>query len=115
MSAAMTGSKNPMYGRRPKHTDGMKGKHHSIETRKRMSESQKGRNVSEITRKKLSEALKGRTSWNKGIPMSAVAKAKLSDSKKGQLKDMHWWNNGIKCVRAKECPLGFVKGRLKEE
>lgn len=103
-----------MYGRRPAYTGGMKGKHHSEETKKRISESQKGRRVSEDVRKKLSAACKGRVSWNKGVPMSEMSKAKLSDSKKGQAKDMHWWNDGKICKRAKECPPGFVKGRLKK-
>lgn len=34
---------------------------------------------------------------------------KMSIAKRGQC----WWNNGIKNVRAKECPKGFVKGMLK--
>lgn len=28
-------------------------------------------------------------------------------------KDTRWWNNGVRCVRARECPEGFVHGRLK--
>ena len=29
------------------------------------------------------------------------------------MKGMRWFNNGEKCVRAKECPSGFVPGMLK--
>ena len=28
-------------------------------------------------------------------------------------RQTRWWNNGVKCVRARECPEGFVAGRLK--
>ena len=51
------------------------GKHHSAETRKKMSEANNGKN-----------------NW---------------------IKDTHWYNNGVKSIRAKECPEGFVKGRVK--
>ena len=78
---------------------GMKDKHHSAETRKKMSESKKGENHpmfgkhrSEETRKKISEANKGKNYWIKGT---------------------HWYNNGVKSIKAKTCPEGFVKGRIK--
>ena len=60
------------------------GKHHSEETRKRISEALKGKQVSEETRQKFSEARKGK----------------------------HWYNNGVKCIKAKTCPEGFVPGRI---
>ena len=62
----------------------MLGKHHSEESRKKISEAKK--NPSEETRKKMSESHKG----------------------------LLWFNNGIITVRAKSCPEGFVKGRLKK-
>ena len=68
------------------------GKNHSDETRQKMSESHKGKHHSEDTRKKMSEANKGKNNWTKGT---------------------NWYNNGVKSVRAKECPEGFVKGRVK--
>ena len=61
------------------------GKRRSAETRLKMSEAHKGKHLSEETRKKLSEARKGK----------------------------HWYNNGVKCIKAKTCPEGFVPGRLK--
>ena len=64
---------------------GMKGKHHSEESRKKLSESKKGKHLSEETRTKLSESIKCK----------------------------HWYNNGVICVRAKTCPEGFVPGRIK--
>ena len=76
------------------------GKHHSEETRKKISESNKGeknpffgKSLSEETRKKLSEAHKGKNH-------SAEARKKMSDVHKGK----HWWNDGVSCKHAKECP-----------
>lgn len=46
----------------------------------------------ELTKQKLGSKIKGRTAWNKGIPMSQVAKNKLSNSKKGQIP----WMKGKK-------------------
>ena len=79
------GENNPNYG-----------KHHSEETRKKISEGNKGKQAgekhpnygkhhSEETRKKMGAALKG----------------------------MRWFNNGKTNIRVKECPEGFVPGRLK--
>ena len=70
----------------------MFGKHHSAETRKKMSEAKKGKPKSAETRKKMSEANKGKNYWTKGT---------------------HWYNNGVKCIKAKTCPEGFFPGRLK--
>lgn len=69
------------------------GKHHSEETRKKLSIANSGKHLSTETRKKLSMSLSGeRNPWF------------------GQ----KWWNNGIKCIRSKECPgEGWVRGRIK--
>ena len=63
-----------------------KGKQKSAETRRKMKGNKNalGHCVSEETRKKIAEANKG----------------------------TRWFNNGIKNVRAKECPDGFVQGKL---
>ena len=82
-----------------------KGKQVSDETRHKLSESHKGKN-------------KGKTSWMKGKHLSEETKRKLSEARKGKntwSKTHHWFNNGIKNVRAKSCPEGFVKGRLKKK
>ena len=50
-----------------------------------------GKRPSKETKKKISEAMKGKNIWTKGV---------------------HWFNNGEINIRAKECPDGFVPGRL---
>ena len=67
------------------------GKHHSEETRKKISESKKGKQHSAEACKKMSEAHKGKPSCIKGT---------------------NWYNNGVKNIRAKTCPEGFVPGRI---
>ena len=52
----------------------------------------------------------GKPAWNKGKQVSEKTRQKLSEATKGK----HWYNNGVKSIRAKTCPEGFVKGRLKQ-
>lgn len=47
-----------------------------------------------------------------GSLMTEERKKQISESKKGQLKGSKWYNNGIRNVRAYECPEGFVEGRI---
>lgn len=82
-----------------------KGKHRTDEQKRRMSEAEKGENNpfygrqhSAETKKKISESNKGKPSWNKGLKLGT--------------NGTHWYNNGKINVKAKECPDGFVKGRL---
>lgn len=100
MSEAKKGEKHPMYG-----------KHHSDESKNKMSEAHK--NMSEETRRKLSESHKGQIAWAKGKHFSEEHKKKMSDAHKGRLKGKHWYNNGKINTMAKECPPGFVPGILK--
>ena len=88
-----------------------KGKKRSDETRKRMSEARRRMPMpkSEETRRRMSEAHKGKTK-------SEEHKKKLSESAKGKntwIKGRRWFNNGKTNIRAKECPEGFVPGRLR--
>jgi hypothetical protein len=92
--------------------DGMYGKHHTEESRKKMSDSSQNKNlgrhlseetkkkisntltgheVSEETRKKISESHKGNTPWNKGVPISEETRKKLSEKSKGHRA----WNKGL--------------------
>lgn len=75
----------------------------------------KGKKFSIETRKKISEAHKGQTAWDKGKKLSEEHKKKLSEVRKGNtnVRRTRWFNNGEINIRAKECPEGFVPGRIK--
>ena len=88
----------------------------SDDTKNKMSEAKKGeknpmygKHLSEETKNKLSEELKGRK-------FSEEHKKKIGETKKGNtyVRGRHWYNNGNKCIRAKECPPGFIPGRLRK-
>ena len=64
-----------------------------------------GKHLSEETRKKISEA-----KINK--PKTAEARKKMSEVKKGS----YFFNNGVKSIRAKECPgPEWQRGRIKKK
>ena len=89
----------------------IKGKHFSKETRKKISEA--SRNRSEETRRKLSIAKMGNKIWL-GKHHTEESRKKMSEALKGKTLGSHWYNNGIKNVRARECPEGFVRGMIKK-
>lgn len=64
--------------------------------------------VSEETCRKISAAKIGKPSPRKGAHLSENTKSKLSEVNRGR----HWYNDGKKSIRARECPTGFKKGRL---
>ena len=93
------------------------GKHHSEETKKKMSLAKKGMYIgeknpfygkthSEETRRRLSEAAKN---------MSKETKKKICAAQIGNtnVRGTRWFNNGKINIRVKECPPGFVSGMLK--
>lgn len=83
----------------------------------------KGMKCPESTKHKISTKLKNRPSPMKGRHHSAEARRKVSDATKGKNNPMYgkpspcagtfWFTNGKINIRAKECPEGFTKGRLK--
>ena len=82
------------------------GKHHSAETRQKMSKTRKGKTLSEEHRHKIAEALKGKH-------LSAEHRKKLSEARKGKTLGVHWWNNGIEMKMSRECPgEGWKRGHL---
>ena len=75
------------------------GKRFSDKTRRKMSAAKKGKHFSEEHKRKIGEASRNR---------SEETRKKLSAVSKGT----SWYNNGKTNIRAKECPLGFIPGRL---
>ena len=76
----------------------------------------KGKKMSEEYKKKISESKKGEKNPNYGKHFSEEHKKKLSEANKGKniwTKGTRWYNNGKENIRAKECPEGFVPGRLR--
>ena len=68
-----------------------------------------GHSHSDETKMKMSKLRQGRQwGWVKKHNMSEEAKTRISDS----MKSMRWWTDGKTCIRAKECPEGFVAGRF---
>lgn len=71
----------------------LKGKPKSEEHKNKICEGNKGKKFSDEHKKKLSEANKGNT----------------------YVRGLHWYNNSEIETRAKECPLGYGPGRLKNK
>lgn len=119
-----------------------KGKHHSIQTRNKISNSlvghvpiNKGSSLSIQIKSKISKSLLGHVPTNKGKPMSAEQKDKISKTKSGVpvhleehkkklsnrmkgntfAKGTHWFTNGIVEIKSSECPEGFIPGRKKHK
>ena len=84
------------------HFKGKKCNPFTKEHKQKISKALKGHTISEETKRKISDK-------HKGKPLSEESKKKMAVA----FKALHWFNNGIKNVRARECPSGFVKGRLK--
>lgn len=79
----------------------IRGKPLSAEAKAKLSKARKGTHLSDETKKKLSKAFKG-----KPRPVETIRK--MSES----LKGLHWYTDGKKTIKAKECPVGFTEGRI---
>ena len=93
------------------HDNPFKGKHHSDETKKKISQANmgntpfKGKTHSDDTKRKISELAKERLSNPQNHPMYG---------KECPNKGKKYYNNGVEQVLAFECPVGYVKGRLRK-
>ena len=94
----------------------MFGKTFTQEHRNKIREAKKGHLLSEETRNKIGEAMKGENNPFYGKHFSTEHKKKLGEAHKGNKNNLgtHWFNNGKICIRAKECPEGFVPGMLRK-
>ena len=116
------GEDNPFYGKhhseetRKKLSDSWDyDKHFTEETRKKISEANTGKKFSEEHKKKIGAANKGEKNPMYGKHFSEGHKKKLREARKGKTpnKGMHWYNNGKINKLCYECPPGFVPGRIK--
>lgn len=73
------------------------GRHHTEETKQKISKNSshhnKGMKLSEERKEKLHNARRGKPAWNSGKKLSDEYRKKLSDAHKGQKA----WNKGIPC------------------
>ena len=90
IAEAMKGEKNPFYG-----------KHHSEDARKKMREARKGKHL-------------GKDNSFYGKHHSEESKKRIGAINKVRMKGMRFFNNGKINIRAKECPDGFIPGRIKK-
>lgn len=95
-----------------------RGKHLTEEAKRKSSESHKGKHLTEEQKRKISESNRGKrhseesiqkmSESKKGHKVSEETRKKISETNRGK----HWYNNGEISIQAKECPEGFVKGRI---
>ena len=82
------------------------GRHHTEDSKKRISAASKGRRHTEEARKKMSDAAKGK-------PKTKEHKKKIAEAVRINSIGRHWYNNGKENKFCYECPEGFVAGMLK--
>jgi hypothetical protein len=104
-----------------------KGKKMSDATKEKLRKANLGKFVSEETKSKIrvarakqvfsEESLKKlkesqRKYWDS--PEGFEMKRRISEQSRNRKmpKGLHWYNDGKTCVKAKECPPGFVPGRI---
>lgn len=105
MRVVCSGEKNPFYG-----------KHHTDETKRKISDAHKGKRLSKETISKLVEAHKGKPlSPEHREKLSAKAKERYIDPTNNPVYNKPWYNNGEKEAHYFEGtqPDGWVKGRIK--
>ena len=89
----------------------LRGKTHTDEWKAKMSEKMSGKNNPFYGKSHTPETMKRIKAKLTGISRSKDACEKASIS----MHKLKWWNNGKENVRKRECPDGFVAGRLKKK
>ena len=89
----------------------LRGKTHTDEWKKKMSEKMSGKNNPFYGKSHTPETMKRIKAKLTGRSRSKDACEKASIS----MNKLKWWNNGKENVRKRECPDGFVAGRLKKK
>lgn len=84
ISEANKGKHNPMCGK----PSPMKGKHLSVEARRKLSESRKGKKATDETRRKMSDARKGVNNPHYGKHHSEESRRKMSEAAKRRCKSL---------------------------
>lgn len=90
--------------KKDRHCVGNIGRHHSDETKEKMSKVDKSYMQTDAYRTAL-QVGKAKSNYK----VSDETKKKMSESRQG----LHWYNNGAVQVLAKACPSGYKKGRIK--
>lgn len=84
------------------------GRRWSDEHREKLSKRLIGHNVSQETRDKIRKTKTGASNGCEGRILSNSTRQKIGAAHIG----LHWYNNGVKNVLSRECPSGFVPGRM---
>lgn len=87
------------------------GHHHSKETKAKMRKHRLGMKFPKEWCDNIGKSKLGQIPWNKGKQLPKECRDKISAT----LTGTHWFNNGKVQLQAKECPPGFVAGRLKKK
>lgn len=90
---------------------GFKGRHHTEETKRKISEAKKGKNnpnygkhLSEETKRKISEANKGHTAWNKGLTENTDERVRRnSEANRGKHRSEEFKRKTSKAKKGNHC------------
>ena len=72
-----------------------------------------GNKLSADTKAKISAALKGKKHSEEA--KSKISAAQIGNNNAKGNKGLHWYTNGVVNKFAKECPLGFTRGKLQKK
>lgn len=109
VSKALKGRKQPQE-LIDKRATKLRGKKRTAEQRQRFSDAQKKRDLNTFAR-----GFTVPQERRDKISASLIGQVQTEETKlkrKESISKLKWWNNGVDCVRAAECPEGYVAGRI---